>query len=394
MTANQPPILHTIEILDKLISFQSVSTHDNLELIQWIQGYLLQYNVESEIIEYAAGKRVNLLAKIGPSHCNTDKPYGVMLSGHSDVVPTKGQNWESDPFRLIQKKQRLYARGSADMKGFIACLLATVPTMQQEAIQEPIWIAISCDEEIGCLGVRPMIEKIRRRNIHPRLVIIGEPTMMQPVIGHKGKWSGQCICKGQAGHSSYAPELASAIHLASDMIQQVAAIQKTILQDTNQHDERYPIAFSSLNVGNIVGGQALNIVPEHCDFTLEIRHLPNHDPSKIIEQLNQVAFDLSDKYRSNADAVCIKTINTYPGLEQSNNADGVHLVKRFCNSNDDFCVNFGTEAGLFKQQLESDCVVCGPGDISVAHKANEYIEIEQIQQCLQFLKRITAFCKG
>ncbi|MEM7071229.1 MAG: acetylornithine deacetylase [Pseudomonadota bacterium] len=375
-----------IDILEKLVSFQSISLQDNLALMMWIKNYLANFNIKASIIEHVAGKRVNLFARIGP-----DTRDAIMLSGHSDVVPTKGQDWDSDPFKLTLRDQRLYARGSADMKGFLACVLACVDDFCKAPLNHPIWIAISCDEEIGCVGVRPMIEYLKTQNLHPKLIIVGEPTLMKPVLAHKGKLSCLCHCKGLAGHSAYASELVSAIHLANDVITEIRHTQQKLIENIEAHDRRFPIACSTLNIGTIKGGKALNIVPEDCVFDFEIRHLPKNNPTDLLEPILQKAAFLNHQYQHLKNAVTIEVMNAYPGLEQKHDSKSVQLVKRLCASNEEHYVNFGTEAGLFQNMLASDCVVCGPGDIRVAHKSNEYIAVSQIDSCLTFLENLNKY---
>lgn len=368
----------THDILQTLVAFDTTSRNSNLALIDYLQSYLSEYGINSQRVHDASGEKANLYATIGPQ----DKP-GVMLSGHTDVVPVDGQSWSSDPFQLTEKDDRLYARGSADMKGFIACVLAAVPEMASRNLHTPIHLAFSYDEEIGCIGVRTLIDMLAHQPIRPAMAIIGEPTSMQVVIGHKGKCAFDVAVKGRNAHSAYTTEGVNAVIYAARIIHCIHQLQQTIISDGPfEHDYRVP--YTTLNVGTIAGGTAANIVPAHCRFDFEIRHLPQQNPQALIDQIKRfIEQTLLPEMRSVfADASIELTEKTqYPGLFTAPDADIVGFVKSLLSDQSHGKVSFGTEGGLFSDRLGVPAVVCGPGSILQAHRADEYVALNQLAQC-------------
>ena len=273
----------SLSYLERLIGFPTVSRDSNLDLIAFVRAELAGLGIDSQIVPDETGKKANLYATIGPA----DRP-GIMLSGHTDVVPVEGQAWSSDAFSLRRDAGRLYGRGSADMKGFIACCLAMAHDAVRRPLATPIHFAFSYDEEIGCVGVRRLIDLLEKAPVRPRLAIIGEPTRMAVVTAHKGKASMRVTCTGLEAHSSLAPEGVNAIHLACDLIAAIRALQAEIAAG-GERDGDYDIAYTTLHVGRMRGGETLNIVPNEAHFDFEIRHLPGDDPQSLIARIEAAA---------------------------------------------------------------------------------------------------------
>ena len=378
------------ELLSRLIAFPTVSRDSNLDLIGFIETYLSGLGVKSRLIHNVENTKANLYATIGPA----DLP-GVMLSGHTDVVPVEGQDWTSDPFALKQVGGRLFGRGTADMKGFIACVLALVERLDHDRLETPLHLAFSYDEEIGCVGVRRLIDIMESAPVRPRFCIIGEPTSMQLVVAHKGKTAGRVACVGRECHSSLAPEGLNAIYLAQDMISAFRTLQHTIIQ-TGAHDDAYDVAYTTLHVGVIAGGTALNIVPNHCHFDFEIRHLPQDSAVDILEKLEEEAARIVAPHRTQFPDASIKlsVVNSYPALDTSPESDVVRFVESLTGANTTAKITFGTEGGLFSQRLGIETVVLGPGNIVQAHKPDEFIAIDQLEQCNAFLDRLSTALSG
>jgi acetylornithine deacetylase len=266
-------------LLERLIGFATVSRDSNLEMIEFIRQYLNELGIESELFYNAERTKANLFATIGPRERG-----GIVLSGHTDVVPIDGQPWTVDPFRLTERDGRLYGRGTADMKGFIASVLAAVPMFIECELKLPVHLAFSYDEEVGCLGVRPMLAELERRAHKPVLCLIGEPTELKPVLGHKGKLAMRCWVKGAPCHSAYAPYGVNAIQYAARMIGRLEEIGEQLAQPEH-HDDRFDPPFSTVQTGVIKGGRALNIVPAECEFDFEVRTLPGFDARKVVDEL-------------------------------------------------------------------------------------------------------------
>ncbi len=376
--------MNTLEILDKLIAFPTVSRNSNLELIAFIEDYLDGHAVTSRLIHSEDGAKANLHAVIGPE----DVP-GVMLSGHTDVVPVEGQDWSSDPFEMREEGGRHYGRGTADMKGFIASVLAAVPEMTKRSLARPIHLAFSYDEEIGCIGVRRMIDVLADASIQPAFCIIGEPTEMQVAIGHKGKTDAYCHCRGVESHSALAPNGLNAIYLAGEMIQAIRDLQAYVIE-TGARDDHYAVPYTTLHVGVIEGGTALNIVPNACNFRFEIRNLLEDDPMALMARLEAKADEIAGANRARFPSAGIEITlsNEYPGLNTAPDAEIVTFVKSLTGANDHMKVAFGTEGGLFSERLGLPAVVCGPGSMDQGHKPDEFIAGGQLAACDAFLGRL------
>lgn len=383
---SRSPLEKTISLLSQLIAFPTVSRDSNLELICFVESYLSGFGIESRLVHNAERTKANLYATIGPA----DVP-GVMLSGHTDVVPIDNQDWSSDPFVMREKSGRLYGRGAADMKGFIACVLGLVDRLDLDRLATPIQLAFSYDEEVGCVGVRRLIDIMENAPVRPRFCIVGEPTSMQLVVAHKGKTAGRATCIGQECHSSLAPQGLNAIYLAYDMIGAVRRLQDEIM-DKGPHDDAYDVAFTTLHVGIVSGGTALNIVPNHCQFDFEIRHLPQDSPTDLLERLRNKADLIVAPHRNRFPhaAIELSVVNSYPALDTAPDSDLVRFIQSLTGANTTAKITFGTEGGLFSQRLGIETVVLGPGDIVQAHKPDEFIARDQLDQCNTFLDRLSA----
>ncbi|MCW2294331.1 acetylornithine deacetylase [Pseudomonas sp. BIGb0408] len=376
-------------LLERLIGFATVSRDSNLQLIAFIRDYLAGFGVDSELFHNAEGTKANLFATIGPPDRG-----GVVLSGHTDVVPVDGQAWTLDPFQLTERDGRLYGRGAADMKGFIACVLAAVPGFLQRPLQVPVHLAFSYDEEVGCLGVRSMLAELQKRPHKPTLCLIGEPTELKPVLGHKGKLAMRCEVHGAACHSAYAPYGVNAIEYAARLIGHLGDIGERLAQPEH-HDARFDPPFSTVQTGLIKGGRALNIVPAECEFDFEVRALPGFDAQSVADELqNYAAQQLLPKMQavSAASDIRLQALSAYPGLATPPDSEAARLLTRICGSSDFGTVAFGTEGGLF-DGAGIPTVVCGPGSMDQGHKPDEFVSVEQLQGCDAMLSRLADYLR-
>ncbi|MGF6653263.1 acetylornithine deacetylase [Paraburkholderia youngii] len=371
-------------LLERLIGFATVSRDSNLELIGFVQQYLADLGVESELFHNDDRTKANLFATIGPRDRG-----GIVLSGHTDVVPVEGQAWTVEPFRLTEKDGRLYGRGTADMKGYIASVLAAVPAFLRLKLDVPVHLAFSYDEEVGCLGVRPMLAELEKRAHKPRMCLIGEPTELKPVLGHKSKLAMRCHVKGAACHSAYAPQGVNAIQYAARLIHRLEQIGDELAQPEH-HDARFDPPFSTVQTGVIKGGRALNIVPAECEFDFEVRGVPGFDPNRVVNKLQSyAATELLPKMRAvqpDTD-VRVQMLNAYPGLATSPDSDAARLLASLSGSEEYETVAFGTEGGLFTQ-AGIPTVVCGPGSMDQGHKPDEFITVEQLNRCDAMFARL------
>lgn len=379
--------LRSRALLAELVGFATVSRDSNLALIGFVRDYLHGLGVSSELIYNAERTKANLLASIGPS-----VPGGVVLSGHTDVVPVDGQAWTVEPFCLTERDGKLFGRGTADMKGYLASVLAAVPTFLASPLRRPVHLAFSYDEEVGCLGVRSLLDVLPQRVLQPALCLIGEPTELKPVLGHKGKLAMRCHVKGAPCHSAYAPYGVNAIEQAARLIGRLGEIGAE-LADPSLHDPRFDPAYSTVQVGVIQGGTALNIVPADCRFDFEIRALPDFAPQGMVEKLQDYAEQaLLPRMRAvNMDtAIRFEPLSAYPGLATSPNGEAARLVARLCGSDAFGTVAFGTEGGLF-HQAGIPTVVCGPGSMDQGHKPDEYVGLEQMAACDRLMDRLAIY---
>jgi len=374
----------SIDYLEKLIGFPTVSRDSNLDLIAFVRSEAEKAGATCAIVESEDGRKANLLATIGPAA----RP-GIVLSAHTDVVPVEGQAWSSDPFTLRKANGRLHGRGSADMKGFIACVMALFQAARQRRLRTPISLACSYDEEVGCIGVRRLIDMMEKMPVRPRFCIVGEPTSLQVVTAHKGKVGTKVLCKGLEAHSALAPLAVNAVYMAADLIGEIRALQ-TDIASAGVKDGEYEVSYTTVHAGNIVGGEVINIVPNRCTFDYEIRYIPEDDHAKISARIESAAGRIVAEARktfAGADIV-LAPAASYPAMSTPPDSDVVGFMKSITGSNSTGKISFGTEGGLFQQRLGIPTVVCGPGNIAVAHKPDEYIEETQMNACDAILGRL------
>jgi len=381
--------MNSEEILARLVAFDTTSRTSNLQLIDFIRNLLDDHGIESLLVHNDDQSRANLYATIGP-----DDIGGVMLSGHTDVVPTTGQNWHSDPYHLKTEDKLLVGRGSCDMKGFIACVLAGLPQITAGSLKMPIHLAFSYDEEIGCLGAKKLVDAMTGFEIKPRIGLIGEPTNMSMVLGHKGKLSYRVTVCGLSCHSAYISNGVNAVEYAAELIAFIRNMNTRVQQELI--DQSYTVPHSTFHVGTINGGTALNIVPKQCEFEFEIRNLPQEDLETLVHEIRHYASDvlLADmKSRYPDSEIRFDETSSYPGLH-TDPASTVIAYTRSINPIDNIGdnVSFGTEAGLF-DGIGVNCLVCGPGSIDQAHKPDEFVSREQMQYCDQMIENLVQSCR-
>lgn len=379
MAANQ-----TIQYLDTLIGFPTVSRDSNLALIEYVRHELETLDIESTLVPSEDGRKANLFATIGPD----DQP-GIVLSGHTDVVPVEGQNWSSDPFKLTSRGGKLYGRGSADMKGFLAACLTMAHSAVERDLKVPIHFAFSYDEEVGCIGVRRLIAMLKDMKPRPRFCLVGEPTLMQVATAHKGKVSSRVTAHGLEAHSSLAPLGINAIHMAIDLINEIRALQSEVAE-TGAKDGDYDVAYTTLHVGKIAGGEVINIVPNRCSFDFEIRYLPQDDPELLMTRIRDKAEAIAEAAREHHPGALMEfaPLVSYPALDTPADSEAVNFVRALTGGNSTGKITFGTEGGLYQQELGIPAVICGPGSIAVAHKPDEYVAEDQLKLCDDMLARL------
>lgn len=369
--------LSSISLLSKLIAFDTTSYKSNLDLIFYIQALFEQQNIRVELNFNAEKSKANLLASIGPMD-----QAGILLSGHSDVVPIDGQQWNTPAFVATEKDGNIYGRGTADMKAFLACSIMIMLKASELHLKRPLHLCISYDEEIGCIGVRGILDHLSATMIPPIMCVIGEPTMMQLALAHKGKTVFKAQCCGEEGHSALAPRYVNAIHVASKLVESIQNVQN-YLREQGHQDSGYDIPYTTVHVGKIAGGTALNIVPNSCVVDYEIRHLAQ-DNSQLIQE--KIIEHIESDFKVKID---VAEVNQYPGLKTSATIEAVQFIQKLLPDKTSVGnISFGTEGGLLQQALKCPVIVCGPGDIAVAHKPNEYVSIEQLHRCDIFLDKL------
>ncbi|MGH6933995.1 MAG: acetylornithine deacetylase [Dongiaceae bacterium] len=373
-----------LEIIRRLVAFNTVSARSNLELIYFIRDYLRNLGIESRLTFDGATNKANLLAAIGPS-----VPGGIILSGHTDVVPVTGQPWSADPFTVVERGGRLYGRGTADMKGFIALTLALVPELMASRLRVPIYLAFSYDEEVGCLGVGGLLKDLAAALPRPAAAIVGEPTMMKLINRHKGFLGYTTTVTGRDGHSSGTHRGVNAVTFAAELIGWLARLADEIRQQ-GPFDDSFEPPYTTLNVGSIHGGTALNIIARQCSFEWEFRPIPGFDSPTMRRRFDAYVADrVLPAMRKVAPESDIVTtfIGGEPALIPEADSPAEALVRLLTGANSAGAVSFGTEASLF-QELGIPAVVCGPGSIEQAHQPDEFIALEQIGACEAFLRRL------
>ncbi|MCP4316945.1 MAG: acetylornithine deacetylase [Hyphomicrobiales bacterium] len=377
----QHPLTETKDILSRLVAFESVSGRSNLDIVDFIRSYLTGFGIDSSLSFDETGKRANLYATIGP-----EVDGGVVLNGHTDVVPVTGQAWTSDPFVLAERNNRLYGRGAVDMKGFLACMLAMVPQIQAHKLSQPIHLSFCFDEENGGFGAPILVDYILSKPMRPRAAIIGEPTSMGLVTGHKAGLELRTDIIGLEAHASNPAKGANAVEAAGLFIARVVETGSRLAANPIEGSLFEP-PYSSVNVGKIEGGAARNITAGSCSFDWEIRPVPGEDPYAILAEITTYAKEvLLPPMRKMAPNAQIDTVveAEVPALLADENADAVRLIRELTGINSSSVVAFGTDGGHFERGGIST-VIFGPGSIDQAHKPDEYIEKSQIRQCLDFL---------
>ncbi len=379
-------MLTTEAVLEKLISFDTTSRNPNMELIDYIAELLKQNGIDSVVLHNDDKTKANLYTTVGP----TDRG-GVMLSGHTDVVPIDGQNWTVAPFTLTKDNDRYYGRGTTDMKGFVASAIVAAVNASKQILHTPLHLAFSYDEEIGCVGVHSLIDMLNKAPVKPAMCIVGEPTSLKVATKHKGKSAIIAHCTGTEGHSAMAPNYQNAIHLASDLISILRTTQQDIANKSGQADDR-SVPYTTVHVGRVHAGQALNIVPNLCTVNFEIRHPASDDPLAILADIKNQTKALVDQARKRYTDVDItfEVLNAYPALDTAVDSEVVRFVQSLLDTSETSFVAFGTEGGLFSQKAGVSTVVCGPGSMEQGHKPDEFLEIQQLQQCDNMLEQLIA----
>jgi acetylornithine deacetylase len=374
-------------MIERLIAFNTVSRDSNLGLIEWVRDYLQSQGAQTRLTHDATGKKANLFATLGDSA----KP-GLILSGHTDVVPVDGQDWDTDPFVATERGGKLFARGSADMKGFIGIILTQAPkfvaALNSNHLDAPLHYALSYDEEVGCLGVRELIRDLEENGIRPAGCVVGEPTSMQPIIAHKGTHRFRCTVRGREAHSSYVTHGVNAIEYAARLVVYIRQIADRLAQ-IEQRDYGFTVPYSTLSTGLIRGGIAANVVPKDCEFHFDLRTLPQASPDALYQEIRIYAEALAREMQSidPQSGIDLVWASQTVGLAASESDAIVRWAMQLSNNSTVGKVSYGTEAGLF-QKMGVPTVICGPGDIAEAHRPNEFVTLGQLAQCEAFMNRI------
>ncbi len=374
----------SMDMIRRLVAFDTTSRNSNLELIGYVRDYLGDLGVECRLVHDGTGAKANLYATLGPQ----DRP-GIALSGHTDVVPVDGQEWSSDPWAITERDGKLYGRGTCDMKGFVGIVLTFVPEFLRRGLATPIHLALSHDEEVGCIGVRSLIEVLKDMPIKPQACIVGEPTSMKVMVAHKGKKSVRCNVHGFECHSSLAPTGVNAIEYAAEVIAHLRGMARRIAKE-GPFDPAYDVPHTTVHTGIVQGGTALNIVPKDCHFDFEFRHIAEDDPERLFAEVKGFAEEklLPEMRRNFAGAgFSWRELSRIPGLATRDDAEIVELAKALSGSNSTGKVAFATEAGLF-QEIDIPTIICGPGSIDQAHKPDEFVSLDQVAQCEAFMRRL------
>ena len=371
------------EMIETLVGFPTVSRDSNLDLIHFVRDYLAGHGVEPHVVPNEDGTKANLYATVGP-----DAEGGVVLSGHTDVVPVDGQPWDTDPFEAVERGGRLYGRGTADMKSFSAVALALVPDMLARGLKRPIHLALSYDEEVGCLGAPSMIAKIAAEVPRPAAVIVGEPTSMKVMTAHKGITLMETVVTGHEAHSSQTHRGVSAVMTAARLVSKIDEMARAAAGHTSALPFEPP--FTTIHVGVIEGGTAANIISRRCRFVWDIRHIPEDDPMIHVDRFNAwCESEVLPGMRGVVPGTGIETrmLNRTPALGPEEDGEAERIARAITGDNAVHAAAYAAEAGQF-QQAGLSTVICGPGSIDQAHQPNEYIELDQIDRCERFLRRL------
>lgn len=380
-------------ILGRLISFDTTSHKTNIPMAEFIRDYLAGHDVESHFVPDANGIHTSLFATIGPVSVRGGDG-GIGLSGHMDVVPVTGQTWDTDPFTMVEIGTKLYGRGTCDMKGYLACMLAAVPDFKRRKLRTPIHLIFSYDEEVGCTGVRPMISEFGKTLPKPRMVVVGEPTSMLVVDAHKGPVRWRVELTGRPAHSSMAPLGVNTITYAGRILGELDRIEQDL--KARKPNKRFDPPYTTLQVTQFQAGTAGNIVPESCWFGWEIRALPGFDV-EALEARVQAFIDTQCLPEMKAVApeanITMQRSNQIPAFAADPDSEILSLALKLAQANETFAVSYATEASLF-HAADSSSVVCGPGSIAQAHGANEWIETSELEKCMGFMSRLADWAES
>jgi acetylornithine deacetylase len=376
-----------LDLIRTLVSYDTTSRESNLALIHWVRDYLARHGVASQLTYDDERRKANLFATLPAQDGNTTEG-GVVLSGHTDVVPVDGQPWDTPPFEATIAGDRLYGRGVTDMKSFSAIGLAFVPELLRRGLARPVHFALSYDEEVGCIGVRRLIADVVARAIKPSGCIIGEPSGMHPVVAHKGKRSYRCRVRGHEAHSSLTPLGVNAVQVAGELVTFLTQMARRF-RDRGGFDAGYDVPYTTVHTGVIRGGTALNIVPRDCHFDFEFRHLPFDDPEMLLADVRRFAATLLPEMHAVDPATHIEFdhISTLPGFDTHGGSEIAELGKACTGAHEFGKVSFGSEASLF-HNAGIPAIICGPGHIAQAHQPNEWVALEQLALCEAFMRRL------
>lgn len=376
----------TLETIRELIAFDTTSRESNLPLIEHVAERLRGLGIEPTLVPDASGAKANLLATIPAADGSVTG--GIVLSAHTDVVPVDGQDWSSDPFAPEVRDGRLYARGAADMKSFLGVVLAKAPAMAAARLAEPIHLALSYDEEVGCVGAVDLVAEIARRGLAPRGCVVGEPTSMRIVRGHKSMNVFRVDVRGLAAHSSLTTQGENAIVAAAELVRFVQGVADE-MREQGPFDDGYVVPYTSVSVNRIDGGIAINTIPAECTVHFEFRALTTVDHDALVERFRAECrrIEAGMRERHPGASVELTTTASAPGVDTPADADIVALAAAWGAEPSDDKVTYGTEAGLFAE-AGIPTVVCGPGDIAQAHAPDEWIALDQIARCESFVDRL------
>ncbi len=381
---NAPPRVTTAEMLARLVAFDTTSRNSNLALIEYVRQYLGAHSVPYRISSDETGQKANIHAIIGPQSSG-----GLALSGHVDTVPVDGQKWTTDPFTLRRDQGRLYARGACDMKGFVAACLAAVPDFQAKPLVRPLHLFISYDEEVTCQGAERMIADFRQSGLQPALCLIGEPSGMKPILAHKGKFNLRVTVRGLPGHSSEPAKGVNAIQCAAEAISWVTAEARR-LADEGPFEEGFDPPHTTIHVGTVQGGTALNIIPEHAEFSMEWRTIPGDDPVRHFERMQayiSAHIEPAMHALSRTTGFSYEVGERMPSMMLGPDHDLTAIVKQLTGANSAGKVSYGTEGGYY-QNAGVPTIICGPGDIAQAHQPDEWVAQSQLDSCDKFIRRL------
>jgi acetylornithine deacetylase len=378
--------LNVEEILSKLVSFPILGGQSNISILTWIKEYIESYGVEAHLVPHKKEKKASLHCRIGPA-----VDCGVILSGHMDVVPVKGQDWTSDPFTLTDKGDgKLYGRGSCDMKGFLACCLAVLPEMVDKNLKKPIYFAFSYDEEVGCVAAPELTKAIKSYYTEkPKYALIGEPSMMEPIIGQKAIYIMDTYVNGSAGHSSRIKQEVSAIHEAMRLILWLEKKMDSLIEQ-GRFDNRFHPPHSTIHVGIVNGGVAPNVIADKVNFSWDLRTIPDDSINDIVKEFGQYCRKREDELRKIYPGFKIENIENHPivpHLDTKEDDDIVRLIKKISGNSNIETVSFAAEAGHFAN-AGFNSAICGPGDIAQAHRADEFISKEQLNKGIEMIRKL------